>query len=340
MKLVLLADIHFGLKNNSDLHNQNCLDFLQFVKDWTDLNMVDQFETVFLGDWYHNRNAINVKTLNYGKEGLVTLSNIGERQYMLLGNHDLFYKDNLDVSSVIIPEEAQGIEIIQETIYDDNNKFLFVPWLVGEEKLTDVLQNYVPKYVFGHFEIPSFHYNRAIIMPGDYDPNDYCGPNRIISGHFHHREEKNNISYIGCCFSHDFGDNNDWHNKGFAILDTDTNELQYVEWKNAPKYLVKNISELTKECIETIENNTYLKLFNDIQLDNFKLEELKQGLLSNNNIKDVLIYPSQNDVINNQETKIDATKFESVDLIIANLLNKCEIENIDNKRLIDTFNQL
>ena len=73
MKYVLFGDIHFGNKSNSDEFNQECLDFLTFMQEWCDDNIQEDYETIFLGDWYHNRNAINVKTLNYGKEGLVIL---------------------------------------------------------------------------------------------------------------------------------------------------------------------------------------------------------------------------------------------------------------------------
>ena len=31
MKAVVFSDIHFGLKNNSDEFNKNCLDFIDFM---------------------------------------------------------------------------------------------------------------------------------------------------------------------------------------------------------------------------------------------------------------------------------------------------------------------
>ena len=48
MKYVLLTDIHFGNKGNSDEFNQQCLDFLDFVEEKTCDMEIDG--AIFLGD--------------------------------------------------------------------------------------------------------------------------------------------------------------------------------------------------------------------------------------------------------------------------------------------------
>ena len=226
MKYILLTDIHFGNHGNSDEFNQECNNFLKFVEKTIE-NREDIDGAIFLGDWFHNRNSINVKTLKAGIEGLYTFGSIGRgNSYMIIGNHDLYYKDRRDVNSIIIPEGEIGVNLVEEPIYLEEQKFLFLPWLINEEKLEDYIKQYNPEYVFGHFEIPSFSFNKLVKKEGEYNPENYKGPKRILSGHFHLRQEKNNITYIGNCFSHDFSDVNDWHNKGFAILDTDKNSLE------------------------------------------------------------------------------------------------------------------
>lgn len=184
MKVVMFSDIHYGNHSNSDEFNQQCNDFLSFVKDWTDEHLQEPFITIFMGDWFHNRNTINVKTLNYAKEGLITLSNIGSEQYLILGNHDLYYRNQRDVSSVIIPEEAQGIEVIAEPLVI-KDKLLLTPWLLEDETIKDLIEKHNPEYVFGHFEIPSFKFNQKVVCQGEYNPFDYQGPKHIYSGHFH-----------------------------------------------------------------------------------------------------------------------------------------------------------
>ena len=61
MKYILLSDIHFGHKGNSEEFNKQCLDFLDFVAQDTENKDIDG--AIFLGDWFHTRNNVNVKTL-------------------------------------------------------------------------------------------------------------------------------------------------------------------------------------------------------------------------------------------------------------------------------------
>ena len=60
-KVAVCTDIHFGLKSNSLVHNQDCSDFI----DWFIATaQAKGCETgMFLGDWSHHRASINMQTL-------------------------------------------------------------------------------------------------------------------------------------------------------------------------------------------------------------------------------------------------------------------------------------
>lgn len=305
MKYILFSDIHFGNKSNSDEFNQQCLDFLDFVIDKTKDMDIDG--AIFLGDWYHIRPNINTKTLKYGTEGLYKFGQLARGNgYLILGNHDLYYSNRRDVTSVVIPEGDIGIEVIYEPLMVDN--MLLCPWLINDETLPNLIGEYHPEYVFCHPEIPTFSFNKQIACDGEYKPLDYDGPKRICCGHFHMRQEKNNITYIGNCFSHDFSDSNDWHNKGFAILDTDTNDIEYYEWDKAPKYCFTVISQLSN--IEFGEN-LMLKMVNDVQMKQIDLNRLDEELKRIPLIKDVIIYPSEMVI----DETVDSEKIENLDNI-------------------------
>lgn len=333
MKYILLSDIHFGHKGNSEEFNKQCLEFLDFVAQDTENKDIDG--AIFLGDWFHTRNNVNVKTLQAGVEGLYKLGNIGRgNAYFLLGNHDLYLRNSREIYSIIIPEGDIGVQLITEPLMVDN--ILMCPWLVENESLTDLIHQYNPEYVCGHFEIPSFSLNKMTKFDGEYNPAEYAGPKRIISGHFHMRSEKNNITYLGNCFSHDFSDVNDWHNKGYAIWDTNNNQIQYYEWKDAPKYCTSKISQMN-----TIEfgSNMHIKLINDIGITPLKANELKEQLLKINQIVDCMIYPQEFDV----ESSAEDAQIESIDNIddyIPKLILSMDIENIDTKELVRIYNEL
>lgn len=337
MKYIIFTDIHFGNKENKDDFNKECLVFLNFVEEKTS-KMNDIDGAIFLGDWFHNRNSINVKTLKYGIEGLYKFGSIGRgNSYLILGNHDLYYIDRRDVSSIFVPEGEIGVNIVEEPIYMENEKFLFLPWLINEEKLENYIKKYNPEYVFGHFEIPSFSFNKLIKKEGEYNPENYKGPKRILSGHFHLRQEKNNITYIGNCFSHDFSDVNDWHNKGFAILDTNKNELEYFEWENAPKYCTTSISKLNS--IE-FSNNMYLKLINDVQMKQMEVNQLKEELENLPNIVDCFIYPNELELAKSIVEDESLEHISNIEDLIVSLLNELTMENINNSKLIEIYKNL
>ena len=344
MKYILLTDIHFGCKGNSDEFNQQCLDFLQFVQDYVDEHFENEdILPIFLGDWYHNRNTINVKTLNYGIEGLRTFDNIGtmENSLLLVGNHDIYYKDRRDTYSPINPDGDAQINIVDEPLFvkselTGNHRCLFVPWLLSNEKLTDLIDEYNPEYVFGHFELPSFKLNNQVTMDGEFNPADYSNVKRIFSGHFHIRQSKSNVYYIGNCFSHDFSDSNDWHNKGFGIFDPDENELEFIEWENAPKYCICRASELDKM---EIGSHMKLKLINNMDLPQKTLNEIQEQLLSLPQIEECLWYP-QNLLISEADKEIDLTNIPDVNIMIGKMLSEMDMQNINNNKLVTIYNNL
>jgi DNA repair exonuclease SbcCD nuclease subunit len=92
-KTAVCTDIHFGLKSNSLVHNQDCSDFI----DWFIETAKEQgCETgMFLGDWHHHRASINLQTLNFSLRSLEKLSAAFKNFYFIPGNHDLYYRDRI-----------------------------------------------------------------------------------------------------------------------------------------------------------------------------------------------------------------------------------------------------
>jgi DNA repair exonuclease SbcCD nuclease subunit len=92
MKRIIFGDIHFGKKGNSHTFNKDCHRFLDDMISYASENNIK--EVVFLGDWFHSRNSINVNTMKSGIDGVRKLANNFDRIIMILGNHDLYYRDS------------------------------------------------------------------------------------------------------------------------------------------------------------------------------------------------------------------------------------------------------
>jgi DNA repair exonuclease SbcCD nuclease subunit len=128
-KAACFTDIHFGLKSNSSIHNKDCEDFV----DWYIKKAKEEgCDTgIFLGDWHHNRNSLNITTMDYSLRALEKLGQAFDNFYFFPGNHDLYYKDKRDIHSVEFGKYIPGVTIVDSPITQGD--VTLCPWLVGDE---------------------------------------------------------------------------------------------------------------------------------------------------------------------------------------------------------------
>ena len=117
-KAACFTDIHFGLKSNSQTHNQDCEDFV----DWyiEEAKKAGCETGIFLGDWHHNRNSINLTTLDASIRSLEKLGAAFENFYWFPGNHDLFYKDKRSVHSSSFGKHIPGVTVVDHILTLDD----------------------------------------------------------------------------------------------------------------------------------------------------------------------------------------------------------------------------
>ena len=192
-KAACFTDIHFGMKNNARQHNIDCENFVTWFID--EAKKRGSETCIFLGDWHHQRSSVNVSTLNYSVSNLKRLGEAFEKVYFIVGNHDLFYRDKREISSVVFANEIPNVHVVNEWIVE--NDVAIIPWLVGDE--WKKVQKIKCKYMFGHFELPHFKMNAMVEMPdiGTIRSDHFKNAGHVFTGHFHKRQHSGNISYIG-----------------------------------------------------------------------------------------------------------------------------------------------
>lgn len=330
----MFTDIHFGLKGNSRVHNEDCEEFI----DWYIATAKEKgCETgIFCGDWHHNRNSLNLTTMDATIRSLEKLGAAFDKFYMFLGNHDLYYKDKRDVSSTIFGKHIPGITFIDQIHVEED--VALVPWLVGDEwKRMPKLQ---AKYVFGHFELPSFYMNAMVQMPdhGDLKAEHFSKPDYVFSGHFHKRQKSGNIHYIGNAFPHNYADAGD-DDRGMMILDRENNlEPEYINWPNCPKYRNVRLSELLNRTDEIIKSKMYLRVTLDLPVSYEEAQFLKETFIRDYNCREITLIPQKQ--IEEITTDLDIGQFESVDQIVAGEIAELDTDNFDKKMLLDIYNGL
>src|SRR6478609_8859756 len=149
-KGALFTDIHFGKKNNSEEHNQDCLNFIDWFKEQVKADPeIDHIW--FLGDWNEHRAAINAFTLQRSYHGAKKLNDIGIPVYVLVGNHDLAFRNTRTTYTTEIFESLENFIILSETqvIKDIHGEVLAIPYLREDEYPTLIEHSKVP-VAMGH----------------------------------------------------------------------------------------------------------------------------------------------------------------------------------------------
>ena len=330
----MFTDIHLGNKGNSRVHNQDCEDFVDWYIATAQANNCET--GIFCGDWHHNRNSLNLTTMDTTIRCLEKLGAAFEKFYMFAGNHDLYYKDKRDVKSTEFAKHIPGITVVDEIkVIED---VALVPWLVGEEwRRMEKLQ---AKYLFGHFELPSFYMNAMVQMPdhGELKSEHFKNQEYVFSGHFHKRQRQGKIHYIGNAFPHNYADAWD-DDRGMMILDRENNaEPEYINWEDCPKYRTVRLSQLIDEQTTLIKSKMYLRVNLDIDVSYEEATYVKETFMELYNCREITLIPQKQ--IEEINTNLDITQFESVDQIVSKEIQAIDTDSFDKKLLLDIYNEL
>jgi DNA repair exonuclease SbcCD nuclease subunit len=316
-RAAIFTDIHYGLKNNSVTHLQDCESFV----DWfIDLAKSKNCETgMFLGDWHHHRASINLQTLNFSLRSLEKLSAAFDQFYFLPGNHDLYYRDRRDIHGAEWARHLPNIHVVNDWFTDGD--VTIVPWLVGDDHKR--IQKITSKYVFGHFELPHFKMNAMVEMPdtGEVNVDDFKSVERVFSGHFHLRQQQGNVTYIGNAFPHNFSDAGD-EQRGATILDWD-GTTEFHAWDQQPTYRVVDLSALIDHADQILKPNMHVRVNLDINVSYEEANFIKETFVNGYGIREISLLPKARNQDHENEYN-ETVVFHSVDQIITD-----QLTNID-----------
>jgi len=242
VKIAIITDQHFGARKNSKLFHDY---FLKFYEDIFFPTLIKEGITTIIdmGDTFDSRKGVDFVSLEWAKNHYYDrLEELGITVHTIVGNHTAYYKNTNQLSGVnLFLREYDNVKIYSEAeeVKLDKTKFLFVPWInsENEEKTLQLIDDSDSPCVMGHLELNGFMATRGHFMEHGMDSNVFDKFDRVYSGHYHMRSNKDNIFYLGNPYEMYWNDVND-RDRGFHLFDTDTLEHKPV---NNPYQLFHNL---------------------------------------------------------------------------------------------------
>ena len=313
MKVALVTDTHFGIKSGNRLY----LDYMEgFFRDtfFPELDRRGVTTVVHLGDLVEHRKNISFYALNRVRRFFV--DPIVERDlavHLIVGNHDVpFRNTNAYSAQAELFGDHRQFQVYDEPVelvlHGDSRPILYLPWINDGNAVESarLISESRARVVLGHLEVIGLPMYRGVLCEHGLDPVDFRRFELVVSGHFHTRARKGNVLYMGNPYHlywNDFGDD-----RGFAVLDTETAEVEFVD---NPYTLFRKLTwseGITDEDTRDLEGMN-VRLVVDEEVDDTSVTRIIEGVQESR--------PNSLQVIVTVESEkiIDVVEEEDVDLL-------------------------
>jgi len=268
MKIALITDQHFGVRNDSPVFHDFFEKFYtEFFFPYLSDNNIS--EIIDLGDTFDRRKYISFYSLSRAKKYYYEeMVNRKLNITSIVGNHVIPYRNTLSINALdLLLKEYSNVKTVaepKEVVYDDT-KILLVPWICDDnyDHTIELIAKTDAQIVFGHLELGGFEMYKGAVHDDGMDSGVFQKFDVVCSGHYHHKSSRGNIHYLGCPYEMTWSDYND--TKGFHIFDTETRELTFVE--NPYRMFFKLIYDDTDTTLNalveqdfSVYKNTYVKV--------------------------------------------------------------------------------
>ncbi|NJO91949.1 MAG: hypothetical protein HC831_25495 [Chloroflexia bacterium] len=333
-RIFLLSDVHFGVRNNSLEWVQNQYNFFKnFYIPFLKKNVDKDSILFFLGDWFDNRQLLDIYVMNLSIDIMMELAEILP-VHIITGNHDIYKKNDTDVNSLRAFRYIRNVHIYEKPFIVTNgkSKILVMPWVGDKEKEEKYSEANNADYIFAHTDISGFRYDNGSRIVKGANILDTDRFKRIFSGHVHKRQEifGGKGIYIGSPYHTKRSDIG--NEKGVYVFEPDENSLVFVENNLTSifqRLALTDLLELSLDDVhEKLENNytdiivpdKYIQLFNltkfidllkgckykrvEARSEKAKFDESLDGIIEGEEIKDIftLLEMGIEDLLQSMET--------------------------------------
>ena len=281
MKIALLNDTHFGVRNDSEAFRNYQLRFYNEIF-FPYLEKHNIKTLVHLGDVVDRRKFINFQTASiFRKQFWDRLYEEQIDTHIIIGNHDTYFKNTNDINAIenlytsFDKKHEPWIYTKSTVVNFDGTDILFVPWICDDnyDHSMNMLKTAKADLCFGHLEIKGIEMQNGVINEHGLAKSDFSRFDRVVSGHFHKNTDDGQIYYCGAQYEMTWSDYKD--PKGFHIFDTETRELTRV---SNPLRIHKKLIYNDKE---TNYSNMDLSQFEDSFVKIFVVNKTDDNMFNN-----------------------------------------------------------
>jgi len=304
MKIALLNDTHFGVRNDSEAFRNYQLKFYnEIFFPYLEKNNIKTL--VHLGDVVDRRKFINFQTASIFRDQFWNrLWDNKIDTHIIIGNHDTYFKNTNDVNAIEnLYTSFDGINepfiYTKPKVVDfDGVPILFMPWICDDtrEQSMQMLNTAKADIVMGHLEIKGVEMQSGVINEHGNEKADFKRFERVISGHFHKHTDDGQIFYCGAQYEMTWSDYQD--PKGFHIFDTETRELERI-W-NPNTIHKKIIYDDKKKDYDNYDitpyHNHFIKLIVLNKTDDEKFDKFVERLYNEITVHDLNIIEDYSDI--------------------------------------------
>lgn len=339
MLIALFGDCHFGARAGSKVFND------YFIKSFNEfylphMKSLGIDKAIQLGDLFDVRKNTANYILNEVKQKYfdILLQN-GIEYNTLAGNHDLYWKESLEVvtQNLVLKEYSNVIVYDKPTTLNlGDTTFDIIPWICQEnyDEVMRFVSESKSEICIGHFEFSGFSMYKGQDSHDGMDSKIFEKYEKVWSGHFHTRSEKNNVLYVGTPHEitwQDYGDA-----KGYHVFDTETRKVTFYE---NPHVIFKRIEwDDTKESTYNFDELTgkFVRLVVVKKTDLIKFDIFLQKLYQCNPLEVKII-----EDMSEYKTSVidDDIDLEDSETILENYINNMEID-LDKEKLFTYLKSL
>lgn len=229
MKIIFVADVHFGISGRTD----DILNSLKSIREYAHKNEIQSW--IILGDLFHDRRGVEWDVLGQVYDFfLETKEKYNQSVMAYPGNHDMFLKNSFEHHSMKALKNI--ITVIDDIalVKVENQRFRIIPFINYEDVFMNVV-NAVMKdndtskddIILTHVGVKNASLNECFLIK-HWSFIDFTDvPHKVFTGHFHCQQQVGkNLWYPGSPLAFNFSEGLVDH--GFIVYDTSSGEHEFV----------------------------------------------------------------------------------------------------------------